>query len=220
MNKKLLFVNDYYNDLKELLFMETSKKILTLFLTLALLIGLLAILPIHSESNIYDNVLRLHVIANSDSDEDQALKLLVRDAILIETQNLLANTTNRQTAEQTISQNAENLRLIAEQVVIDNGYSYPVSIALGKESYPTKNYESCAFPSGEYTSLQIFIGDASGKNWWCVLFPPLCLSAATDKDAFASVGITDSQYQIISDTKNPKYKIRFKILESFSEVLN
>ena len=200
--------------------MKTSKKILILLLTLALLVGILAVLPIHSESNIYDNVLRLHVIANSDSTEDQNLKLLVRDAILAETQKLLSGATDRQNAEQIISQNIERLRLVARQVVIDNGYSYPVSIVLGKEDYPTKNYESCAFPSGEYTSLQIFIGDASGQNWWCVLFPPLCLSAATDKDAYASVGITDSQYQIITETQNPKYKIRFKILESFSEVLN
>ena len=200
--------------------MKTSKKILILLLTLALLVGILAVLPIHSESNIYDNVLRLHVIANSDSTEDQNLKLLVRDAILAETQKLLSGATDRQNAEQIISQNIERLRLVARQVVIDNGYSYPVSIVLGKEDYPTKNYESCAFPSGEYTSLQIFIGDASGQNWWCVLFPPLCLSAATDKNAYASVGITDSQYQIITETQNPKYKIRFKILESFSEVLN
>ena len=218
MNKKLLFVNAYYNDLKELLSMK--KRILILMLTLILLIGLLAVLPIHSESRIYDSVLRLHVIANSDSDEDQALKLLVRDAVLLEAQKLLENISDRESAEQIISQNTEQLRLIAENTVRRNGYSYPVSITLGKEEYPTKNYESCAFPAGEYTSLQIMIGNASGKNWWCVLFPPLCLSAATDKDAFTSVGITDSQYQIITDTKNPKYKIRFKILESFSEIVN
>ena len=206
--------------LKELLFMKTIKKILIILLTLALLIGLLAVLPIHSESNVYDSVLRLHVIANSDSDEDQALKLLVRDAVLHETQSLLQNISDRKNAEIIISQNTEHLRLTAEKAVRENGFSYPVSISIGKENYPTKSYESCAFPAGEYTSLQIFIGNASGQNWWCVLFPPLCLSAATDKDAFASVGITDGQYQIITDTKNPKYKIRFKILESFSEALN
>ncbi len=199
---------------------KITKQILTILLALSLLTGILAILPIHSESNIYDKVLRLHVIANSDSDEDQALKLLVRDAILNKGKELLGNTSNKESAEQILSQNLEALRITAEQTVRENGYSYPVSISLGKEEYPTKNYESCAFPSGEYTSLQIFIGDASGKNWWCVLFPPLCLSAATNKESFTSVGITDSQYQIITDTKNPKYKIRFKILESFSEVLN
>ena len=122
MNKKLLFVNAYYNDLKELLSMKTSKKVLILFLSLSLLIGLLAVLPIHSESNIYESVLRLHVIANSDSDEDQNLKLLVRDAILTEAQKLLADISDRENAEHIISQNTERLRLIAELVVIDNGF--------------------------------------------------------------------------------------------------
>ena len=184
-----------------------KKRILILFLTLSLLIGILAILPIHSESNIYTSVLRLHVIANSDSDEDQALKLLVRDAILLDAQELLSNISSREKAEEIITQNLERLRQKAEKTVQENGYSYSVSIKLGKESYPTKNYESCAFPAGEYTSLQIMIGDAYGQNWWCVLYPPLCLSAATDKNAFAEVGITDGQYQIITETKNPKYKI-------------
>lgn len=199
---------------------KSTKQALTLLLTLTILVGLLAVLPIHSESNIYESVLRLHVIANSDSEEDQALKLLVRDAVLLRAQELLSDAQSKEGAEEIISQSLEPLRQAAEEAVRENGYSYSVSVTLEKEDYPTKSYEACALPSGEYTSLQILIGDAEGKNWWCVLFPPLCLSAATDKDAFAAVGITDGQYQIITDTKNPKYKIRFKILESFSELIN
>ena len=112
------------------------------------------------------------------------------------------------------------LQKVARSTVKEKGYSYPVSVELGEEEYPTKTYESCAFPAGEYLSLRIKIGAAEGKNWWCVLFPPMCLSAATDKETFTSVGITDSQYQIITETDKPKYKIRFKILESFSEIIN
>lgn len=197
-----------------------TKRILILLLSIAVLIGLLALLPVHNESEIYNNVLRLHVIANSDSAEDQSLKLLVRDAILIKAQELLSDVSSKEKAEKIISQNADELRLTAENTIRQNGYTYPVEIKLGEESYPTKNYESCAFPAGEYTSLQIKIGDAAGENWWCVLYPPLCLSAATDQDTFAEVGITDGQYQIITESKNSKYKIRFKILESFSEALN
>ena len=197
-----------------------TKRILILLLSIAVLIGLLALLPVHNESEIYNNVLRLHVIANSDSAEDQSLKLLVRDAILIKAQELLSDVSSKEKAEKIISQNADELRLTAENTIRQNGYTYPVEIKLGEESYPTKNYESCAFPAGEYTSLQIKIGDAAGENWWCVLYPPLCLSAATDQNAFAEVGITDGQYQIITESKNSKYKIRFKILESFSEALN
>jgi stage II sporulation protein R len=197
-----------------------KKKILTVLITLTLLITTLAVLPVHGESEIYSNVLRLHVIANSDSEDDQNLKLLVRDAVLAEAQILLCNVYDRAKAEETVMQNIEILRSVAERTVLDNGYDYPVAIELGKEEYPTKNYESCSFPAGEYTSLRILIGEAAGQNWWCVLFPPLCLSAATDADAFASVGITDNQYQIITDSESTKYKIRFKILESFSNAVS
>ena len=197
-----------------------KKSVLILLSALLLLIALLSILPIHSESLIYDEVLRLHVIANSDSDADQELKLLVRDAILEETQKILKNAKSREEAEKIISENSALLENIALETVRKNQFDYPVTLELGREKYPTKNYESCAFPSGEYLSMRIKIGEASGENWWCVLFPPLCLSAATDKDAFTSVGITDSQYQIITETDNPKYKIRFKLLESFEQLIN
>ena len=197
-----------------------KKSVLILLSALLLLIALLSILPIHSESLIYDEVLRLHVIANSDSDADQKLKLLVRDAILEETQKILKNVKSREEAEKIISEHSALLENIALETVRKNRFDYSVTLELGREKYPTKNYESCAFPSGEYLSLRIKIGEASGENWWCVLFPPLCLSAATDKDAFTSVGITDSQYQIITETDNPKYKIRFKLLESFEQLIN
>lgn len=197
-----------------------KNKILISIITLILLFGILTVLPIHGESEIYSDVLRLHVIASSDSEADQALKLLVRDAVLLEAQPLLDGVYDRKKAESIISENLELFKATAEKAIRENGYNYPVSVELGKEEYPTKSYESCCFPAGEYTSLRILIGEASGQNWWCVLFPPLCLSAATDADAFASVGITDGQYQIITESENPKYKIRFKILESFSEAIN
>ena len=197
-----------------------KKRIFILLLVLSLLIGILTILPVHSEALIYDQVVRLHVIANSDSEEDQSLKLLVRDAILEKTNLLLAGTASKDEARSIIEGNMQELQQIAKSVIAKNGYSYPVSIEFGEEEYPTKTYESCAFPAGEYLSLRINIGAAEGKNWWCVLFPPLCLSAATEKETFTSVGITDTQYQIITETDKPKYKIRFKFLESLSEIIN
>ncbi len=197
-----------------------KKRIFILLLVLSLLIGILTILPVHSETLIYDQVVRLHVIANSDSEEDQSLKLLVRDAILEKTNLLLAGTASKDEARSIIEGNMHELQQIAKSVIAKNGYSYPVSIEFGEEEYPTKTYESCAFPAGEYLSLRINIGAAEGKNWWCVLFPPLCLSAATQKETFTSVGITDTQYQIITETDKAKYKIRFKFLESLSEIIN
>ena len=113
-----------------------------------------------------------------------------------------------------------DLERAAKEVVEGEGYGYDVSIIIGEEYYPTKSYETCAFPEGEYVSLRVCIGDAEGQNWWCCLFPPLCLSAATEEsdtsneDAFISVGLTGEQYKIITESDKPKYKIRFKILEA------
>ncbi len=178
----------------------------------------LSYLPIHGETEVYNTVLRLHVLANSDSDQDQALKLEVRDAVLAVTTPLLEEATNRDTAESILRFHIEDIRAAAETVVAQNGSDQTVSITLTMEDYPTRNYESCAFPAGEYLSLRVCLGAAEGQNWWCVLFPPLCLSAATEKqateDAFIQVGLTKDQYGIITETENTKYRVRFKLLEA------
>lgn len=178
----------------------------------------LSYLPIHGEAQIYDTVLRLHVLANSDSEEDQALKLKVRDAVLEVTAPLLEGVTDRNSAEETVRAHMTDIQAAAEAVVAENGSDQTVTIMLDMEDYPTRNYESCAFPAGEYLSLRVCLGEAEGQNWWCVLFPPLCLSAATDKedpeDAFIQVGLSKEQYGIITETENTKYRVRFKILET------
>ena len=110
-------------------------------------------------------------------------------------------------------------------MVLEHGYDYEVSVLLGEEEYPTRSYENCCFPSGTYVSLRICIGNAEGQNWWCVLFPPLCLSAASAKSeqsneqAFISVGLTGEQYRVITETDNVKYRIRFKVLEAVQELI-
>ena len=191
------------------------KKILILILVFAACISLMSYLPVHGEEQIYDSVVRLHIIANSDSDADQALKLKVRDAVLVEMPALLEGSESREEALSSIASSLDEIQAVAEKVVRENGYDYPVSAYLGEEEYPTKNYESACFPAGEYSSLQIKIGDADGKNWWCVLFPTLCLSSAKGAEqAFIEVGLSSEQYKIITETDDPKYKLRFKILES------
>ncbi len=178
----------------------------------------LSLLPIHGEAEIYDTVLRLHVLANSDSEEDQALKLKVRDAVLEITAPLLAHATDRDDAEAIIRAHMSDIQLAAEATVAENGADQSVAVMLDMEDYPTRNYESCAFPAGEYLSLRVCLGDAEGQNWWCVLFPPLCLSTATAKDdaedAFIQAGLTKDQYGIITETEDSKYRVRFKILET------
>lgn len=190
------------------------KRILIATFTIIGLYVLLGFLPIHSEAAIYDNVLRLHVLANSDSSEDQALKLEVRDRILEETATLFKDCKSKDEAREAVESNLDKIREIAEQTVREAGYEYGVSVSLGEEEYPTKNYEECCFPAGEYLSLRVMIGEAEGENWWCVLFPPLCIDAAGEsREVFAEVGLTDEQYSFITETDNPKYKVRFKLLE-------
>ncbi len=177
----------------------------------------LSFLPVHGEQEVYDTVVRLHVLANSDSAEDQALKLRVRDAVLEVTSPLVAGCTTQAEAVEILNAHLHELEAAAEAVVATEGYAYAVTVQLGEEDYPTRTYESCAFPAGQYVSLRVCIGEAEGQNWWCCLFPPLCLSAATAKedneDAFIQVGLTKDQYGIITETGKTKYKIRFRILE-------
>ncbi len=196
------------------------KRLLIVTFTIICLCAVLTLLPIHGETGVYKNVLRLHVLANSDSEEDQELKLYVRDEILNVTGELFVDCQSRAEAEQMVIENMVLIQSTAEKAISEKGYDYPVSILLGEEEYPTKNYESACFPSGEYLSLRVMIGDADGENWWCVLFPPMCLGAASSSEAFAEVGFTGEQYNIITETDEPKYKIRFKLLESIEKAVN
>ncbi|MBQ9151928.1 MAG: stage II sporulation protein R [Clostridia bacterium] len=177
----------------------------------------LSFLPVHGEREVYDTVVRLHVLANSDSEEDQALKLRVRDAILEVTAPLVEGCTTQAEAIEVLNAHLSDLEAAARAVIEAEGRTDTVTVLLGEEDYPTRTYESCAFPAGTYVSLRVCIGEAEGQNWWCCLFPPLCLSAATAKedneDAFIQVGLTKDQYGIITETGKTKYKVRFKILE-------
>lgn len=198
------------------------KKGITVVVCICALILVIGLLPVHGEAEIYEDVLRLHVIANSDSEEDQALKLAVRDRIIQMSAELGEGAASIADAEQIISANIDSIRECAQREVYANGYDYPVDVRLVREEYPTKSYTSLCFPSGEYLSLQVLIGEAAGQNWWCVLFPPLCLDAAssTNEDAFISVGLTPDQYKIITNTNEPVYEARFKLLEVIEGAIN
>ena len=183
-----------------------------------ILIGmlLLGVLPTHGEAEIYDSVVRLHVLANSDSEYDQALKLQVRDGVLAATAELLSDCTTREQAMEVIGANLDTIRRSAQEVIEREGAGYDVTVKLCEEDYPTKNYESVCFPAGRYMSLQVCIGEAEGKNWWCVLFPGMCLSAASKTDAeqaFIQAGLTPEQYKLVTESEGAKYKLRFKFLE-------
>ena len=203
------------------------KKILAVGVALVVIFVFLGFLPIHGEAQIYDSVIRLHVLANSDSKEDQDLKLKVRDELLLTVSELCSSIscTDIENAYTLVKENIPMITLKAEQCIAKEGYSYPVEVILGKENYPTKNYEDFAFPAGRYLSLQVRIGEAEGQNWWCVLFPPLCLSAASEngtaaEDALVNIGFSGEQYKIITESDNVTYNVRFKILETIDEVFS
>lgn len=189
-------------------------------LCLLLLTATLTVLPVHGEAAIYDSVIRLHVLANSDTPEDQAVKLQVRDAVLAVTEPWLQHAKSREEAADILSAHLDEIEQTAANTLAAAGADARVRVTLTKEEYPTKRYENLAFPAGPYLSLRVLIGEAAGQNWWCVLFPPLCLTAATDKRqqeaALLSAGLTEEQYRIVTDTDKPRYRLRFKLLEFFS----
>lgn len=201
--------------------------ILLILVSLTLLIGLM---PVHGENEIYRSVVRFHVLANSDSEEDQANKLKVRDTVVALTSELLSDAKTRDDAVKILSKNKDLLCSTARKVLAECGSDDPVTIKIGEEYYPTRNYENVAFPPGNYLSVRLCIGKAEGKNWWCVLFPPICLSAATAsakkeerdglENAFIAAGLTPEQYRVITESKNDesRYQIRFKILEIIKEI--
>ena len=193
------------------------KRFYVAIVVLLIVMMALSFLPVHGEREIYNTVVRLHVLANSDSEEDQALKLSVRDHVLTAAAPYVEGCKTQAEAVEALTAHLADLETAAANVIAAEGYSYSVTVLLGEEDYPTRVYESCAFPAGTYVSLRVLIGEGEGQNWWCCLFPPLCLSAATAKsdneDAFMQVGLTKDQYGIITETGKTKYKVRFKILE-------
>lgn len=193
-------------------------KYLVLFTALVLACCFLcSFIPTDADFEIYENTVRLHVIAHSDSEKDQRIKLLVRDKILEELQILLENTKNHEEAMTVIAENLEYLRLISNETLAALGEDKTAIVYLKEEKYPTRHYENLSLPAGVYQSLQIKIGAAEGKNWWCVLFPTLCTSAAKTESTLIKTGFTQEQIGVLTNGESPKYKIKFKILEFFGE---
>ena len=161
------------------------------------------------------DVLRLHVVGASDSDFDQNLKLKVRDVVLKKGGAIFEGTVTADEAEKIITPRISELKASAEAVLLENGCNYTVDITVGEEYFATRCYENFTMPAGVYTAVRVNIGTAEGRNWWCVMFPPLCLPAATvDADAF----FTDDEMKVVSSS--PKYEPRFKIVEIIESIKN
>ena len=160
------------------------------------------------------NVLRLHIIANSDSDADQSLKLKIRDEILKETGDLFLNCNDLENAEKTVKENLNSFSDIANRVIEENGFDYTATASLGKSDFSTRYYDDFTLPAGEYNSLIITLGEGEGKNWWCVVYPTVCISAATKGDLKDTVKAESAQ--IAKGGK--RYVMRFKTVEIYEKI--
>lgn len=158
-------------------------------------------------------MVRLHVIANSDAPGDQALKLMVRDAVLAQASDWLEGVDDVNQAEQTLAEHLPELARTGAEVVAAQGYSYPVDVKLETTHFPTKYYDNFALPAGDYRALRVIIGDGAGENWWCVVFPTLCVSAASEWEATAvSGGMSDGDVALMAGEEEG-YVLKFKCLE-------
>ena len=171
-------------------------------------------------ANISDHVFRLHVIANSDSKEDQELKYAVRDELIAYMKTISSNITTKEEALQIVSENKDCFYRIAQKVVNDKGYNYEVHIEIGNFPFPTKTYGDIALPAGLYDALKVEIGNASGQNWWCVMFPSLCFVDVTNgfvpeesKENLQNQ-LPEEDYHLISSDKI-EYQFKFKLVEFF-----
>lgn len=160
------------------------------------------------------NVLRLHIIANSDSEADQTVKLLVRDKILEESSDIFAGETNLKKAEEQAAERLNDFCETAERVLSENGFSYGASAEIGDSYFETREYEDFTLPAGNYRSLIIRLGEAKGKNWWCVIFPAVCIPAASDASLSDSTSNTSAEI-----AEHPqKYVMRFKTVEIYEDL--
>ena len=184
---------------------------------LALLLGvacaaLLGVWLDGAQAALSDQVIRLHVLANSDSEADQALKLRVRDRILAEAEELFVPGAGRAETEELLRAHLYDLAAAGAEVVGEAGYSYPVTASLVHDYwFPTKTYDGFALPQGQYTALRVVLGEGAGRNWWCVVFPPLCQSSAEEvQPVLAALGEEDAA---LLTGESEGYVIKFKAME-------
>ena len=200
------------------------KMILILSVLLFIYITLCAISYANSVSqDISDSVFRLHVLANSDSIEDQELKYKVRDKLLTYMNSICKNTSSKEEAINIANSNISEFKKIAQDVIYENGYTYDVNVEIGNFEFPTKTYGDISFPAGYYDALRVTIGEAKGQNWWCVMFPPLCFIDVTsgvvpdESKEVLKENMNEEDYALVSESEsNTGISFKFKLLEFFT----
>lgn len=174
-------------------------------------------------TDIANSVFRLHVLANSDSEEDQNLKYKVRDNLLAYMNEICANCQSKEEAISLVEEKKEAFKQIALDTIKKEGYSYDVTIQIGNFEFPTKDYGDISLPAGFYDALRVEIGEAKGHNWWCVMFPPLCFVDITsgvvpeESKELLENNMSEEEFALVSNDSNSEIKFKFKLLEFFNE---
>lgn len=192
---------------------KTLKIFVPLFLVFVFMFSYIAPF-IETSENISDQVFRLHILANSDSAEDQQLKLKVRDEILKKGETVFASSNSLEETIELCKNNIALFQQTAEQCLKDNGSDYEVKVYVDKEYFNTREYDEITLPSGIYNALKIEIGQGKGHNWWCVMFPAICLSSVTDDEL--NKYLSEDEQKLVNS--NSKYEVRFKIVEIYEKV--
>lgn len=190
---------------------------------LALLLGLCAAMlwgawSMQRQDALAQKMIRLHVIANSDSEADQALKLEVRDKVLDFTTTVLQRSADMEDAQVRLREELTRIETIAQREIAAQGYDYPVTAQLASAEFPLKEYDGFSLPAGEYMALRLVIGEGEGRNWWCVVYPPLCTAAAADMPQTAiHAGLTDDDVSLITE-EDTGYVLKFRSVELWEQL--
>lgn len=182
----------------------------------AILVGMLLLMGLLSDrQRLREDLLRLHVVGASDSEQDQQIKLSVRDAVIASLEQGLADLTDPREAEAYVRQMLPKLEEVANHVLEEAGFSQRVTVTVGEEAFPARDYDTFSLPSGIYNALRIVIGEGKGQNWWCVVFPQLCYGETAEE-----FGETSNFSDTLDDTLTGKYEIRFWLLDQLGKLEN
>ena len=171
-----------------------------------------------SAGTVKEDVVRLHILANSNSEIDQEVKLKVRDALLETNASILSDSVTKENAKEHFESSKDILLKTAKKTLKENGFNYNVKITLQEEYFNTRTYGNLTFPAGQYTALKVVLGNGEGKNWWCVMFPPLCVPTADGLETNETTAdyLTKSGEKIVNGGE--KYIVKFKFLEIYEEL--
>ncbi len=184
----------------------------------AIILGIFIVFVSFSAADFRNGFVRLHILAQSDGDYDQSVKLELRDLVLKEYSEKLSNSADVMDAKENVYSLTSEIEEFCNLKLAEMGAPYTASVLFEKEYYPNRVYDNVSLPAGTYSSLKIILGSGDGQNWWCVLFPPLCLDAAKGEDAYISAGLSKDDYQVIKNDRAGGYQLKFKLFEVFGSI--